>query len=615
MRRATPRQALMEKNRLKITYLLRPYWKRLGIALVAVIIEGAMDLLDPWPLKLVFDQVIGHKKVPAWMDNIIGATIGHGRLAVLDFAAASVVIIAVIGAISSYVENYLTTSVGQWIMHDLRRTLYHHVQRLSISYHENHKTGDLISRVTGDIDAIQTFISSALLGMLVDVLTLVGMVGIMFYMNWGFTLIALSVAPVLFISVYLFTRRIKQAAREVRKKEGQIVSTVAEVVSSMRVVKAFSREDYEEHRLEKESMESVEAALHARAMKALLSPTVEIIVAAGTCLVVWYGGRLALSGGLSAGALVVFLLYLGKMYKPMRDLSKQTDTVSKAAVGWERVKEVLQTELQVRDLPGARQAPRLTGNIEFRNVCFGYDSGRTVLKDLSFNIAPGTVAALVGPTGAGKSTIISLLPRFYDPQSGRVNIDDFDVRRLKLQSLRQQFSFVLQETTLFHAPIWQNIAYGKPEAKYGEIMRAAKLANAHEFIDRLPDGYNTIVGERGMTLSGGERQRIAIARAIIRDSPILIMDEPSSGLDAASEEIVFEALGRLMEGRTSIVIAHRLATVRNADVIFVIKEGMIHEQGNHRQLLALGGLYSELFNIQFRTKESSGFLEPAAVAG
>jgi len=598
----------MSGKALKITHLLRPYWTRMALALIAVVIEGAMDLLDPWPLKVVFDQVIGSKHLPGWMHNLVLSTFGTGKLAVLDFAAVAVILIAVVGAVSSYVENYLTTSVGQWVMHDLRRSLYHHVQRLSLSYYDHQKTGDLISRVTSDIDSIQDFISSALLGMLVDVLTLAGMLGVMFYLNVGFTLIALSVAPILFVSVYFFTHRIKQAAREVRKKQSEIISTVQEVFSSIRVVKAFGREDYEERRLEKESLSNVDAALRARGMKALLSPVVEIIVAAGTCVVVWYGARLVLTGGLSAGALIVFLLYLGKMYKPMRDLSKQTDTVSRAAVAWERIKEVLETESQVRNLPGARRAPRLVGHIEFNAVNFGYDGGPRILNDVSFEIEPGEVAALVGPTGAGKSSIVGLIPRFYNPESGQIMIDGLDVRRFLLKSLRQQISFVLQETLLFRAPIWANIAYGKPEAQYEEIVRAAKLANAHEFIDRMPDGYNTLVGERGVTLSGGQRQRIAIARAIIRDSPILIMDEPSSGLDAASEEVVFEALARLMEGKTSIIIAHRLATVRKADVIFVVNDGGIVEQGRHDQLLAMGGLYAKLFEIQFRTPEEYGAL-------
>jgi subfamily B ATP-binding cassette protein MsbA len=331
---------------------------------------------------------------------------------------------------------------------------------------------------------------------------------------------------------------------------------------------------------------------------------VDIIVAAGTCVVLWYGARLVLSGQISSGVLVVFFLYLGKLYKPMRELSKMSDTYSKAAVGFERIQEVLETEGQVRDSPHARKAPPLKGGVEFDHVHFGYSEDQMILKDVSFSIAPGQVAAFVGPTGTGKTTIISLIPRFYDPNAGCVLIDGTDVRRFKQRSLRQQISFVLQETLLFHAPIWHNIAYGKPEATREEIVRAAKLANAHEFIEKMPEGYDTLVGERGVTLSGGQRQRIAIARAIIRNSPILILDEPTSGLDAASEELVFEALNRLMAGKTCIVIAHRLATIRQADVIFVLKEGSIVEQGKHQELLEQGGLYAELHKIQFRSEEN-----------
>jgi ATP-binding cassette subfamily B protein len=593
----------VQNNKIKITYLVKPYWTSLLVAFLAVIAESAADLLEPWPLKMVLDYVFGSKRMPGWLAAVVNATFGQQRLGILNFAAVAVIVIAAVGAISSYAENYLTVNVGQRVMHDLRRTVYHHIQRLSLSFYDKVKTGDLISRVTSDIGAIQDFISSALLGILVDVLTLLGMLGVMFYLNWTFTLIALSVLPILFVVVYTFTHRIKSASREVRKKESEIVSVIQEVISSMRVVKAFAREDYEERRFEQESLASVEIALKARGLKAMLPPIVEIIVAAGTCLVLWYGARLVLSGVLSVGDMVVFLLYLGKMYKPMRDLSKMTDTFSKAVVGFERIKEVLETERQVRNLPGARRAPILKGRIEFDHVYFGYGDDRQILKDMSFKIEPGQVAALVGPTGAGKTTVVSLMPRFYDPTSGQVRIDGYDVRRFKLRSLRQQFGFVLQDTMLFHATIAQNIAYGKPEATTQEIIRAAKLANAAEFIDKMPQGYNTMVGERGVTLSGGQRQRVAIARAIIRNSPILIMDEPTTGLDAASEEIVFEALARLMEGKTSIVIAHRLATVRRADVIFVIDGGSIVEQGTHDDLLARGGLYAELYEIQFRKEE------------
>src|SRR5437868_1506060 len=585
---------------IQITHLLRPHWKALTIAFIAVIGVSFTDLLEPWPLKVVFDYVLGSKPVPEWISGFVNSTFGHDKLAILNFAAIAVITIAVVGAISSYAEKYLTTSVGQWVMHDLRTTLYHHIQRLSLAYHDQKKTGDLISRVTSDIGAVQDFISSALLGMIVNVLTLVGMLAVMFYINWHFTLIALSVAPALFLVVYSFTRRIKKAAREVRKKEGEVVSVVQESLASIRVIQAFAREDYEQERFERESLESVETALRARSMKARLTPIVEVITAAGTCLVLWYGARLVLAGEMTAGSLLVFFLYLGKMYKPMRDLSKMTDTLSKTAVGFERIKEVLETERDVKNLPGARKAPPLKGRIEFNHVFFGYSEEQLILRDMSLQIEPGQVAALVGPTGAGKSTVVSLVARFYDPLAGQVRIDGRDVRGYKLKSLRQQISFVLQENLLFRAPIWQNIAYGKPEARRDEIIRAAHLANADEFIERLPEGYNTMVGERGVTLSGGQRQRLAIARAIIRNTPILILDEPTSGLDAASEELVFEALNRLMEDKTCIVIAHRLATIRRADVIFVVDQGQIVERGKHEALMARGGLYAQLYEIQFK---------------
>jgi subfamily B ATP-binding cassette protein MsbA len=438
---------------------------------------------------------------------------------------------------------------------------------------------------------------------MINSLTLVGMLGVMLYLNWRFTLIALSVAPFLFLVVLSYTRRIKKASREVRKKEGEIVSVMQEVLSSIRVVKAFAREDYEQKRLEEESLEGVEIGLRARALKAKLAPLVEVIVAVGTCLVLWFGARMVLSGALSAGSLVVFILYLGKMYKPMQQLSKMTDAYSKAVVGYERIREILDTHNEIKDIPGARRAPKFKGGIAFEDVSFGYEPDILVLKDVAFNIEPGQVAALVGPTGAGKSTIISLIPRFYDPTLGVVKVDGQDVRRFQQKSLRQQISFVLQETLLFHGPIWNNIAYGKPEATRSEILRAAEMANASEFIEKLPDGFNTILGERGVTLSGGQRQRIAIARALIRNTPILILDEPSSGLDAASEKLVFEALDRLMEGKTSIVIAHRLSTIRRANCIFVLQSGAIVERGNDDELMRAGGLYAELHDIQFAGEE------------
>ena len=601
-----------QSAKLSVIRLIRPYWKQLALAFVAVLGETFSDVLEPWPIKIVIDNILQSKKLPGWLAGFVSGAFGQNKLAILNFAVAAVAGIAVIGAISSYVEKYLTTSVSQWVTHDLRRTLYNHIQRLSLAEYDKTQTGDLISRVTSDINAVQDFINSALLGIIVNVLTLVGMAGVMFYINWRFTLIALSIAPALFAVVYYLTRRIKKASREVRKKESELVSIVQEVLTSVRVVKAFAREDFEVTRFESQSLENVETALEARSIKAKLSPIVDVMVAAGTCLVLAYGARLALSGQISAGVLIVFLLYLGKMYKPMRELSKSTDTVSKAIVGYERIEEVLEIEARVRDLPGARKAPRFKGKIEFDHVNFAYDDKIPVLKDMSFKIESGQVAAIVGPSGVGKTTIISLIPRLYDPQSGTIKIDGVDIRRYKLKSLREQISFVLQETLLFHTSVWENIAYGKPDASPDQIIRAAKEANAHEFIVQLSEGYGTMVGERGVTLSGGQRQRIAIARAIVRNTPILVLDEPTTGLDSSSEQAVIEALERLMKGKTCIVVAHHLSTIRHADVIFVVKESELVEKGTHDQLLAAGGLYAELYKTQ--TSEGEGKLTEQTAA-
>jgi subfamily B ATP-binding cassette protein MsbA len=420
----------------------------------------------------------------------------------------------------------------------------------------------------------------------------------MFYMNWRFTLVGLSVAPPMFLLVYFYTKRIKKASRLVKKREGELLSGIAEKLTSIQVVQAFAREDYEDQRFDWESRQNVAAGLRARSVKARLSPMVDLLVAVGTCLVLGYGARLVMSGALSTGQLIIFLLYLGKTYKPMRDLSKMTNTVSKAMISFERIQELLDMESRIRDMPGARAAPRFIGALEFDRISFSYDGTSPILTNVSLRIEPGQVAAIVGPSGTGKTTIAGLIPRFFDPQSGRITIDGHDIREFTLKSLREQVSFVLQDTLLFRGTVWENIAYGKPEAEIEETVRAAEEANAHEFIVKMPDSYATMVGERGVTLSGGQRRRIAIARAIVRDTPILILDEPTAGLDAASEQYVTEALERLMKGRTSIVIAHHLNTIRHADVIFVVKDAEIVERGTYDELLAKGGVFAGLHAMQ-----------------
>lgn len=560
--------------------------------------ETAADVLEPWPIKIVVDNVVQSKKLPSGWDAVVFNLFGSNKFAVLDLALAAVVIIAVVGAVSAYCEKYLTTRVSQWVAHDLRQMLYQRIQRLSLAEHNESRVGDLITRVTSDIDAVQDFINSALLGILISLLTLVGMIGVMLYVNWRFTLIALSVVPVLFLVVYFYTQRIKQASRTVKKMESELLSGVAELLASIHVVQAFAREDYEDRRFDSESRHNVEAGLRARSVKARLSPIVDVITAVGTCLVLGYGARLALAGQISAGVLIVFLLYLGKTYKPLRDLSKMTNTVLKAAISYERIQEVLEIESRVQNAPAARPAPRFRGLIEFDRVSFGYSGNTPILRDVSLRIERGQVAAIVGPSGTGKTTIASLIPRFYDPLSGQVRIDGVDVREFTLKSLRDQISLVLQDTLLFRATIWENLAYGAPDATPEETIRAAKVANAHDFIVNMPLGYATMVGERGVTLSGGQRQRIAIARAIVRNTPILILDEPTAGLDAASERSVMEALEKLMAGRTSIVIAHHLDTIRHADIIFVVKDTEVVERGTHDALLASGGLYASLYETQ-----------------
>ena len=580
-----------------VGHLARSHWQPLALAFIAVLGETLADVLEPWPIKVVVDNILQGKKLPPRLEAIV-SLFPQNAFATLNFALSAVLLIAVIGAISSYGEKVLTTSVAQWVAHDLRRMVYQRIQRLSLAEHGESRAGDLLTRVTSDIDAVQDFITSALLGIVINVLTLVGMLGVMFYMNWRFTLVGLSVAPVMFFFVYVYTRQIKKASRLVKKREGELMSGVAEVLTSIQVVQAYAREDYEDRRFDWESRQNVAAGLRARNMKARLSPMVDLLVAVGTCLVLGYGARLVLSGALSTGQLIIFLMYLGKTYKPMRDLSKMTNTVSKATVSFERIQELLDMESRIRDLPDARPAPRFAGALVFDHVTFSYDGTTPILKDVSLRIEPGQVAAIVGPSGTGKTTIAGLIPRFFDPQEGRILIDGHNIREFTLKSLRDQVSFVLQDTLLFRGTVWENIAYGKPDAEIEDTVHAAEQANAHEFIVKMPESYATMVGERGTTLSGGQRRRISIARAIVRNTPILVLDEPTAGLDAASERFVTEALERLMKGRTSIVIAHHLNTIRHADIIFVVKDAEVVERGTYEELLARGGVFAGLHAIQ-----------------
>jgi ABC-type multidrug transport system fused ATPase/permease subunit len=582
--------------------LLRPYRGWLAIVFAAMLVEIAAGLAAPWPLKLVIDDALGNHHLPhwlAWAHEYAG--FGKHTLGVALFAGAATLAIAVVGAIASYIDNYYTTSAGQWVANDLRLRIYEHLHRLSLRYYDHAKIGALVSTITSDVATIQDFASLSMLDIVIDLLTIVFMVGLMLWMDWDFTLIAVAFAPVLLIFIFHFKKAIKDATRAVRKRQSDVLSIVQHGLGSIRVTKAFGRQDIEVGHLEAASHATVAAALRARKIKSLMSPVVNIVVAICTAIVLWKGTSLIVAGAMTAGALTVYLAYLKKFFKPVKDLASMTSTVAQTTVALERIQAILSADDVIKERFGAIAPGRVRGAISFDCVSFGYDKDNPVLHEVSFDIKPGQVVGIVGPTGSGKSTVLSLLPRFYDPALGRVMIDGIDIADYKIAALRSQIGFVLQDTLLLHGTIRKNIAYGRPEATEEEIVAAARIANADEFISRMPLGYDTMVGELGNTLSGGQRQRIAIARAVIRNSPILVLDEPTAALDAESEHLVIEALRRLMRGRTVIMIAHRLSTLIDADKIIVLRDGVVAEEGTHAALIARGGVFAELHRIQYQT--------------
>ncbi len=588
--------------------LVRPYRGWLVIVFVAMIVEIAMSLAAPWPLKLVLDDALRNHKLPEWLAWAHSHGIERNTLGVAVFAGISTLLIAVIAAIASYVDNYYTTSIGQWVANDLRVRMYEHLHRLSLRFYDNAKTGTLMSTITGDVSTVQSFASSSTLGIVVDLLTIVFMLGLMFWLDWDFTLIAVGVTPFLLLFVMRFKKAVKEVTKIVRVRQSEVLAVVQEGLGSVREVQAFGRQDLEAAHIEAASRATVEAALKARQVKSLLSPVVSIVVALCTAIVLWKGTSLIVAGTMTAGALTVYLAYLSKFFKPVKDLASMTSVIAQTTVALERIQTILSADDIVPERADAIDPGKVNGAIAFEHVAFGYTDDAPVLKDVSFTIAPGQVVGVVGPTGSGKSTILSLIPRFYDAKSGRTLIDGKCVDTFKLAALRAQVGFVLQETVLFRGTIRENIAYGRPGASEEEVIAAAKLANADEFISRMPHGYDSVVGERGDTLSGGQRQRIGIARAVIRNSPIMILDEPTAALDTESERLVIEGLQRLMKGRTVIMIAHRLSTIRDADKIIVLKDGIVAEEGTNDELIARGGVYAELHRIQYDTS-------PAPAAG
>ena len=581
-----------------VTALVKPYRSRLVLIFIAMIFEMLMSLAAGWPLKIILDNVVGKHKAPHWVTWIGLDVVNLDKMKLAAIAALFIVIIAIIGAVAAYLDNYFTESVAQFVADDLRQKIYHHLQKLSLPYFDRHQTGSLLSSITDDVNTIQGFATSSLMDIMVDGLTIVGMMALMLYLNWDFTLLALGITPFILFFVFYLKKAVKKNTRRVRNSQSMMVNILQQGLQSERSIKAFGRQELEEGKLKKASLDLVNSALKARSVKSLVSPVVAILISVCVGLVFWRGASLVLKGLMTAGALTVYVTYLIKFFKIVQNLAKVTTNVAQATVALERIQLILDSDEIIYRNPAARNCRQLKGDIAFHHVAFAYAQAALVLEDVHFTVRAGERVGICGPTGSGKSTIVSLIPRFYDPLSGYITIDGTNVTDYVLEDLRAQIGFVLQDTALFYGSIRENIAYGRPDASEEEIREAARLALADEFIMKMPDGYDSIVGERGATLSGGERQRIGIARAILRNAPILILDEPTAALDTKSEKLVMQALETLMKGKTVVTIAHRLSTIRKADRIIVLKDGVVAEEGKHETLMAAEGIYCELYRTQ-----------------
>ena len=583
--------------------LVQRFWPHLrrerplvAVSLFALYAEVVLRLLEPWPLKLVLDRVL--------IPRSSGGTSSGGLLESLDPAAilalCAVAVLAVAGlrAVAAYSSTVGFALVGNRALSVVRDNLYSHLQRLSLSFHTRARSGDLMLRVTSDVGLLQDIVVTALVPLLANGLTLVGMAAVMLYLNASLAVLALATAPLFWVFMTRRTGRIREAARRQRQQEGAMAASAAESIGAVKVIHALSLEGIFTQAFSGQSRKSLATGVKATRLSAGLERTVDVLIAVATALVLWHGARLVLRGTLTPGDLVVFLAYLKNAFRPVRDFAKYSARLAKAAAAAERVLDLLDRTPDVRDLPGATPAPPLRGNVRFESVSFAYEPGRPALEQVDCHVEAGQHVALVGPSGGGKSTFISLVLRLYDPVTGRVLIDGRDIREYTLASLRTQTSVVLQDSVLFAATVRDNIAYGAPGALREAIEAAARLANAHEFIAELPQGYDTVIGERGVTLSHGQRQRIAIARAAIRGAPILILDEPTTGLDGESELAVVEALERLATARTTFLVTHDLRLAARADLILYLEAGRLRERGTHAALLEAGGRYASLHRLQ-----------------
>jgi len=575
--------------------LMRMQWPRAAMGFVLSLLAISASLYQPWPIQIVVDSILTDKaSPPRWLAPYMS-----------DKSAALLVVCGVLLAV--YVLRYTLNAWGTMYLvraglemtHDLRCRLYEHMQKLSLLFHERHAVGDSIYRVTWDTYSIQTLFNSGVVPMVNALAMLIGMLIIMWQFDPLLTLLALAVVPALWLTIKYYGERIGRSSMEYHDTESKLSTVIHETLSAIRTVQAFVREEDERRRFEDDTTRSAAANLRLLREQIMVGFIAGLITGAGTVAIVWIGGERVLSGRLSVGELIVFITYVGMLYQPMATLSGLATAVQGALAPFRRVVEILTANPVIRDKPKARPLTTCRGLVRFERVSFGYDPGRLVLKDIDFEAHPGEMIALVGPSGSGKSTLLSLLFRFYDPQQGRVLVDGADVRDYQYRSLRRQISVVPQEPILFSARIAENIAYGRPDATRDQIVEAAKQAEAHEFITALPQGYDTPLGERGASLSGGQRQRLAIARAFLKNSPILILDEPTAALDAETEAAVLRTLQRLREQRTVFVVAHRLSTIRDATSVIVLQAGQLAERGTHSELLARHGPYARLVELQF----------------
>lgn len=572
---------------LRILSYIKPYMHRLIFAMFCTIMAAAGNLYIPWIIKDMIDEVLADK---------------NGTM--LNWIAASIIAIFVVRGLFWYGQNYLMSYVGQSVIIDIRAAVFKKLQRLSVSFYDKNKTGTIMSYVTNDVNALQSAMVENTIEMITEGFILIGSVVAMIYLDWRLTLFTVFTFPVVLWFMEFFGKKIRKTGGRIQECTADITSVLQESVASARVIKSFVREDYEVDRFDVENRANFRANMKNAQLMATLTPVVELVAAIGVTMIIWYGGNNVINGTITAGSLVAFLTYAVNISNPIKRLTRVIGNIQKALAAAQRVFMIIDMPEEIAESRDAKQLPEVSGKVEFQNVSFAYDDKGNVITDLSFSVKPGEVIAIVGPSGAGKSTIANLLPRFYDVNKGDIKIDGHSVREVTLDSLREQVGIVPQETMLFNGSVYNNILYGRLDATKEEIEAAAKAANAHDFIMQLTDGYETKLGDRGVNLSGGQRQRIAIARAILKNPRILILDEATSALDTESERVVQEALDRLMVGRTSFVIAHRLSTVKNADKILVLEKGNLVESGTHDELLALDGLYAHLYKIQYRNKEA-----------